>query len=245
VRRFWDSYRLLLRWHALRMRGDIVMLIVIQIALAVGVVYGLGLLLPHIDRQSALYLSTGAPTIGLIVLGLAVVPQEVAQARLSGRQQYIAGLPVPVLAPLAADVSWWLAIQLPGTALSLLAASLRFHVHLHVGWTVIPAIVLVALTGATVGHALASALRPVVAMQVASFLSIVVLLYSPINFPPGRMPAALQTMHRFLPIEYMADVVRGSLTGHHALAPAIAFAIVGAWCAAGLAISARVALRRP
>jgi ABC-2 type transport system permease protein len=245
MRRSLDSYLLLLRWHYLRMRQELVLFVVIQMLLGVGVVYGLAMLLPNIDPRSALFLSTGAPTFGLILLGLTVVPQEVSQAKLSGRAQYIASLPVPRLASLAADVSWWLMIQVPGMGLSLLAASLRFHVHLRTGITVVPAVLLVAFTGASVGHAMASALKPQVAQQVTTFVTMVVLLFSPINFPPNRMPFVLRTIHRVLPIQYMADVMRGSLTGTFVTTPAIAFAVVAGWCVAGLAVSYRVALRRP
>jgi ABC-2 type transport system permease protein len=75
-------------------------------------------------------------------------------------------------------------------------------------------------------------------------LSIGILLFSPINFPADRLPGALRAVHRALPIEYMADVVRGSLSGNYAVAPLTAFAVVAAWCAAGLLLSYRVAVRR-
>src|SRR5580765_5150109 len=129
------------------------MFVMIQVLLAVGVIYGLALLVPNIDREAALYLATGAPTLALLLLGLNVVPQEVSQARLTGRHDYVVSLPVPCLAPMVADVSFWLTVQIPGTVLALLAATLRFHIDLQIGWTVVPAIGLVALTGAAVGYA--------------------------------------------------------------------------------------------
>ena len=103
---------------------------------------------------------------------------------------------------------------------------------------------LVALTGASVGYALASALKPQVAAQITSFLSIGILLFSPINFPADRLPGTLRAVHRVLPIEYMADVMRGSLTGHYESGAALAFAMVAGWCIAGLVVSTRVATRR-
>src|SRR5213078_135173 len=135
-----------LRWQYLRFRPWLSMVITIQVLLAVGVVYGLALLVPDIDPNTALYLATGAPTLSLIILGLSVVPGEVSQGRIAGRYDYLSALPVPRLAPLASEVTFWLLIQLPGTALALLVAALRFDVGLHVGWTVVPAIVLVALS---------------------------------------------------------------------------------------------------
>jgi ABC-2 type transport system permease protein len=244
MQRSFDSYRLLLKWQYLRSRSILPMLVVIQVMLGVGIVYGFALLLPHIDRTSALYFATGAPTLGLIILGLTVVPQEVSQAKLTGRHEYIATLPVPRLAALAAEVSWWLLVQLPGTVLTLAVAVMRFHIHLRPAWTVVPAIALVALTGASVGFALASVLKPQIAQQVTSFISIGVLLFSPINFPADRLPPVLRAIHRVLPVQYMADVMRGSLTGRYAASAGLAFAVVAGWCAVGLLVSYRVAVRR-
>lgn len=238
------SYGLLVKWQYYRFRRELVMLIVLQVLLGLGIVYGFALLLPDIDAQSAVFFATGAATLGLMVLGLTVVPQEVSQAKLSGRHQYVATFPVPRLAMLAAEVSWWLLVQLPGTVITLIVASIRFDIDLHLSWTVVPAIALVALTGASVGYAIASLLRPEVANQVTQFTSIGVLLFSPINYPAERLPAVLRTIHHVLPVEYMADVVRGSLTGTYATNAALAFAVVAAWCGVGLLISYRVAVRR-
>jgi ABC-2 type transport system permease protein len=245
VRHWWDSYRLLVRWQLLRSRTMLPMLVTIQVLLGVGVVYGFALLIPNMSPASALYLSTGAPTLTLLILGLNVVPQEVAQSRVSGRHEFMASLPVPRLAPLAADVTFWLAMQIPGTALALLMAVLKFHIHLHVGWSVIPAIALVALSGASVGYAIAAVLKPEATNPVTQFVSIGLLLFSPISFPASRLPGALRAVHKILPVQYMADVVRGSLTGRYADPAGLAFAVVAVWCVAGLALSYRAAVRRP
>ena len=87
-------------------------------------------------------------------------------------------------------------------------------------------------------------LKPQVTGQVTSFISIGILLFSPINFPLDRLPDALQSVHRVLPVSYMADLVRYSLTGSQGSAVGLAFAVVGAWCAAGLAVSYRAATKR-
>src|SRR3954452_6504116 len=140
MRQFWRSYRLLLTWDVLRRRQVLPMIVIIQVALSVGVVYGLAFLLPHVDEKSALYLSTGAPTLSMLVLGLTVVPQEVAQAKLTGRLDWFSTLPVPRLAPLASEITYWLAASLPGTVLALVVSSYRFDFGLDVSVAVVPAI---------------------------------------------------------------------------------------------------------
>ena len=244
MRHFWRSYRLLLAWDFLRRRRVLPTIVVIQVALSVGVVYGLAFLIPDVDPKSALYLATGAPTLSMLILGLTVVPQEVAQAKLTGRLDWFSTLPVPRLAPLASEITFWLAASLPGTVLALVVASYRFDFGLHVSVAVVPAMALVAATAAAVGYALATASKPQLTQQVTSFVSIGILLFSPIDFPAEQLPGGLQAVHRVLPIEPMADVVRWSLTGEYVAHPARAFAIVTAWCVGALVLGARVATRR-
>jgi ABC-2 type transport system permease protein len=235
---------LLFRWQMLRNRQLFVLLVTIQVALGVGVTFGFSYLVPHVDPEIALFFATGAPTLTLILMGLTLVPQETAQSRVSGRYDYVSALPIPRLAPMVADVSYWLVVQLPGTVVTLLIAAWRFHVHFHVDGLVVPAVVLVSLTAAAVGYGVAVTFPPGATTQVTQFLSIALLLFSPIEFPLSRLPEWLQDVHRVLPVTYMADVMRGSLTGHYDVSRALAFAMLGAYCAAGLALSARAANRR-
>jgi ABC-2 type transport system permease protein len=238
------AYRLLVRWTVLRQRKLLGIFVAIQIAIGVGIIYGFTFLVPHVTAQVALYFSTGATTLTLILIGLVVVPQEVALARTSGRQAYLDSLPVPRLAPLLAEVSFWVMIQVPGAAATLALAVLRFHLSLHVSALIIPVMALTALTSAALGCAISMSLPPMATQQVAQFLSLALLLFSPINFPLARLPLILRDIHRGLPVVYMADLVRGALTGHYGTSVALAFGVVGGWCAAGLFLSARIASRR-
>ena len=238
------SYGLLFRWNLLRQRRLLAWLLVLQLALGVGVIYGFAFLIPHVTASTALYFATGAPSLTLILLGFSVVPQELAQARISGRYTYVSALPIPRIAPMLADVSFWVLVLVPGAAVTLLLAMLRFHIHLEISVLIVPAVVLVALTAASVGYAMAALLPPPMTGQLSSFLSIVLLLFSPINFPLSRLPNWLQDIHRVLPISYMADIIRGSLTGIYGVSRPLAFAVVAAWSVAGLALSSRAAARR-
>src|SRR4051794_16131463 len=180
----WRSYLLLFRWQLLRNRQLFVLLVTIQIALGVGVIFGFSYLVPQITPQVALYFATGAPTLTLILMGLTLVPQETAQARVSGRFDYVSALPVPRLAPMFADVSYWLLVQLPGTIVTLLLAAWRFDVHFHLTGLVAPAIVLVSLTSAAVGYGGAVTFPPAATAQGPPFLLVPVLLFSPLQVPP-------------------------------------------------------------
>ena len=239
------SFRLMFRWQYFVLRQELVLLTVIQAALALGIVYGLAFLIPNIDGRTAAYLATGAPTITLLIAGLQSAPAEISRDKLSGRHAYIAALPVPRLALPAARLAFSLVLQLPGAALAIVVAALRFNFALDVSIVVIPALVLIAISAAAVGYAMGEVMRPEVAMQAGSFLAILILLFSPLNFPMERLPEALQAVHLVLPIKYMGDLVRWSLTGQFAENIALAFGVVTLWCALGVSVCWRAALRRP
>lgn len=244
MRHWLRSYLLLLHWSAVRLRYLLPLVLVVQIFLSVGIVIGFAFLLPSIDPATALYLSTGAPTLGLITIGMVMAPQLVAQAKTEGTFAYNQTLPVPRTAVLGADVTIWLLAGAPGLLLGLLVAVLRFDLTLRVSWLVVPAVLLVALTATTVGFAIAYAAAPPVTNMVSQLIVFIALMFSPINFPADRLPEWLQEIHLVLPFEAMAQVVRDTLTvppGGVALLP---FGVLAVWCAAGLAVTVRVMTRR-
>jgi ABC-2 type transport system permease protein len=151
---------------------------------------------------------------------------------------------VPRLAPMCADVTFWLLMQLPGWVVTLVLAVLHFHLRLRVEPSVVPAVALVALSAAAVGYGVAVWFPPGAVSQVSQFMSIALLLFSPINFPLDRLPTWLQDVHRALPITYMADLIRGGLTGRYDVSRVLAFAVVGGYCALGLVVAGWAARRR-
>ncbi|WP_306203793.1 ABC transporter permease [Actinoplanes sp. RD1] len=238
------SYGLLLRWTMLRLRHALPVFLIIQTFLAVGIVVGFAFLLPSVDPATALHLSTGAPTLGLITIGMVMAPQLVAETKTEGTFDYNRTLPVPRTATLAADLTVWLAVAAPGLVAGLVTAVLRFDLHLHVSWLAVPAMLLVALTSTTAGYALAHALPPTICHLITQALIFVALMFSPINYPASRMPGWLQAVHEVLPFQHMAEVVRQTLDVPASGIAVTPFAVLAVWCAAGLAITLRVMTRR-
>ena len=149
-------YLLMIKWQLLNMKEYLPFIVLVQIIIGVGVVYGLGFMYPDIDSLSAKYITTGATMMSL--------------AHLS---------PSPVLAGVATN----------GIFLSLF-------------------------------------------------------LFSPVNFPIDRPPAGLSHIHMVLPVKYMADLVRGTVTTGLADNLGLAFGVVGAWCAISVLVLSRVVTRR-
>ena len=234
---------LLLQWQLRRSLPYIPLLVVVQVALAVATVVGYGLLVGTPSPDVALYLATGAPTITLITVGLVMTPQMLAQAKTEGSLDWMRTLPVPRWTFLASDLLMWTLIALPGMVLGVVAGVLRFNVHLSIAPWVVLAALLVSLTSASVGYAMASVLPPMLAQLLTQVLIFVVLLFSPVSYPASRMPEWLQTAHQFLPIEPMAQLVRAGLANASFTVPGRSMVVLGVWVCVSVA-AALTALRR-
>lgn len=238
------SYLLLIKWQALRLKFFLPLAMVVQGLFAFGIVAGYPLLFPEISEETILYLATGAPAITLLTMGLVAVPQVVAQAKTEGSLEYIRSLPVPRLAFLFADLTVWTGIVLPGVLFAVIIGAIRFGYDLSVIPLVVPAFILVALTAACVGYALASVLPPMVANLLTQVLVVFILMFSPLNFPSERLPDWLQVVHAMLPIQAMGEVIRGTLASDVFPLTLGAFALLGVWCAGGFAVAYKAINRR-
>src|SRR5512136_2057933 len=141
------SYGLMLKWQALSNRATLPLNLVVQLMIAVGFIIGIGFFYPQMDPNIAKYLTTGAPTISLLMVGLVMVPQIVAMGRTQGTFDYMWSLPVPRLVFVAADATVWILVSLPGVILSLVLGSVYYDFGLRISPLVVPAIALIAMTG--------------------------------------------------------------------------------------------------
>lgn len=240
-----QSYTLLLKWQGLKFKTILPIVIVAQFFSSIGTVIGLGYMMPNIDSQTAMFLVTGGPTLSLITLGLVMVPQMVAQAKSGGMLDYMRSFPVPRMAYLAADMTIWLLSTLPGVILAVLVGSLRYDFELQFSLLIVPAFTLVVLMATSVGYAIALLVPKAELVSVLTNLIIFSLfLFSPVNFPVERLPNWLATIHRFLPVKYAADAVRGALVPGYSDGLGLALVVLGIWCLLGLVVNYRVATRR-
>ena len=238
------SYTLLIRWQALRLKSFLPLAFVVQSLFAFGIVVGYPLFFPQIDEMTVLFLATGAPAVTLITMGLVVLPQVVAQAKLEGSLEYMRSLPVPRMAFLMADLSVWLAVVLPGVVFGVAIGAWAFDLSLSISVAIVPAVVLVVTTAAAVGYAMASVLPPLMAMLLSQVLVFGVLLFSPINYPAERLPEWMQSVHAVLPVQAMGEVVRGALATDVFPLTAGPFLTLAVWCAASMSVSYLTLQRR-
>jgi ABC-2 type transport system permease protein len=244
MKKLLSSYGLMLKWQALSNKPILPLNLVVQIMIAIGFIVGIGYFYPQISPNIAKYLTTGAPTISLLMVGLVLVPQVVAMSRTSGTFDYIWSLPVPRMIYVAADATIWILVSLPGVILSVVLGSVYYHFGLQVSPLVVPAILLIALTGTFVGYMIAhGAPKPQMAQLATQIIVFGIMIFSPVMYPAEQLPAWLAAVHKILPIKYMADLSRGTLTDLD-VNLGLAFGVVGAWCLVGFVATLLLVRRR-
>ena len=244
MKRLLRSYVLMLKWQALSNKPILPLNLVVQLMIAAGFIIGIGFFYPEISPNTAKYLTTGAPTISLLMVGLVLVPQVVAMSRTEGTFDYVWSLPVPRMIYVAADATIWILVSLPGVILSLILGSVYYDFGLRVSPLVVPAILLIAMAGIFVGYTIAhGAPKPQMAQLATQIIVFAIMIFSPIMYPMEQLPAWLAAVHKALPVKYMADLSRGTLTDLN-VNLGLAFAVVGAWCLLGLVGTSLLIRRR-
>jgi len=244
---YWaDGYRSMLRWHLASLRMWLMLLAMIQVLLGVGYVLGFSLFFDPIPPVAAMFVSTGAPVLNLVLLGMLLGPQLVANDKSRGGYDFLQALPVPHTAAAAAWYTVTLIAGLPAMVITLLVAQARYDLTLTVSPAVVPAALLTVFTGTMLGYALAHAVtHPMTIQAVTQALVFIVVGFAPIVFPVEQMPTWLASVNHWLPLEHMAAIVRASLTEGVVSDVARSYLIVSVWgVAAGWAAVRALGRRR-
>lgn len=206
-----SHYKYVFQMQFLRNAGFLVFMTLIQILISIGIVIGFTYLIPTPDKSTILFLATGAPTIILIFTGLVILPQQIGTAKSDGYMEFMRTWPVKRSVILGADTALWLLITIPGIIASTVVAHLMFSPGYDISWTVVPALLMIALTSIGVGYGFSYLLSPTASLGVSQIVVFGALMFSPVSFPMDRLPEWLQALHEVLPIYSMAEVMRASL----------------------------------
>jgi len=244
--RYWLSgFRAMLRWQLTSLRLWAPLAASVEALSGIGMVVGMGLLVPHLTTRGALYLTTGSAVVTMFVIGLILGPQLVAQQKADHTDEFLLALPVPRS---AAALGWYavvLIVGLPGAIATLLAGVWRFGLSLTVSPAVVPAVLLAVFTATMLGYAVAHAIsQPMVTVILTQVFIFLAFGYAPINFPADQMPYWLAEANRWLPFLPMATVVRAGLTTGLATHVAESYCVLGAWAAGAACLAALVLGRR-
>jgi len=242
--KWFRSYGLMLKWVFLSNRPWLTLNLVSQLGIGVAFIFGIGYFYPEMTASIAKYLTTGSPTLVLLMVGLVSAPMVVANMRSSGTFDYIWSLPVPRMAHIAADATNLFGTMIPGIILSIILGKYHFGFDLNVSWLVIPAVLLIASCATFAGYSMAFAVpTPMMTQVVTQIMTFLVVMFSPVMYPAEQLPQWLHSLHNVLPIQYMANLMRGTLTDLP-VNLGLAFAVVGAWFVAGFTATYFMVRRR-
>jgi ABC-2 type transport system permease protein len=239
------SFGLMLRFDLGRARQWAALMVVIQVMMGAGMALMYGFFYPRVTPSIALYIATGTPTLALIPLGFVLIPGITGQQKLEGTFDFIWSMPVPRSAQAASTFVLYTLLSLPGTVLAFAVATWRYGIHPSISAQIVPAGLLSALMAVSVGFGMALAIRnPSLTNVITNALIFVVLLFSPIVFPPANLPAWLFTVDRVLPFYNMAEVIRAGLSTGLVTDLTRAYLVLLAWTAAGWIMTTWVVGRR-
>ncbi|REJ83672.1 MAG: ABC transporter permease [Acidobacteria bacterium] len=239
------SFGLMMLWELRSLRLYLPLAIIVQILLGAGMVVGYGYIIGDVPEPVALYLSTGLAVISMVTIGLVLAPQLIAQQKLAGVYDYMFSLPVPRSTTIAAGLVVNSLIALPGLVIALLVAAWHFDLEFSLRWALLPAVLLTVVTAASIGFAFAHAIQNAQLIGlITQVLIFGLILFSPISFPPERLPGWLAAIHDWLPFFHSANVVRWSLTEDLATDPTRSFVVLSIWAVASWATTAWVVGRR-
>lgn len=224
------TYPLLMTWSWLSNKPWMVLRGAFQILMTLGFVIGISFIVADITPAIARHLVTGSPTLILLTMGLVFVPQIVAGDRLRGTYDFMLSLPVPRMALLASDATIYFLLTLPAIVIALWIGSVYHDFTLQVSPLIIPVFLIISMTGTFIGYALALAVpRPQMATAATQILLFIITLFSPVIYPVEKLPDWMAAIHRVFPIQYMADLSRGTLSDID-VNLGLAFGVTGAWC---------------
>ncbi len=243
---YWlHSYRALIRWHLAGLRMWLSLLASIQILAGAGFVLGIGLFFRHIPATAALFVSTGVPVINLVMIGLILGPQLVADQKLQQSYDFVRALPVPETAAAGAWYTVCLLAGIPAVVVSLVIAEARYGISFTLSPAILPAVLLTAFTGTMIGYGLGHAVpNPTVTRLVTQLFIFAIFGFTPILFPARQLPGWLAAVNWWFPFGHMAVIVRAGLTSGLVHGVGTSYAVVAVWGVIGVVASAWALGRR-
>ncbi len=241
LRRWSRSYLMMLRFDVRGLGQWLTIGIVIQVLMGAGAAVMYGFYLGDVPEVAKAFIATGVPALGLIPMGLVMVPQMVGQQRIAQTYDFIWSLPVPRLAAAASTFTVFTLMALPGFATSLGVGVWYYGVDLQVSWLLVPAVLLTSLMCTSVGFGMAHAIKnPMVINFIANMIIFFVLLFSPIIVPIAQFPDWLAAVHRVLPFYHMAQVIRDALSSGLVTGVGTSYLVLGIWTIGGWIATALV-----
>ncbi len=195
------------------MRTDFLVIMMIQMSFSLGLVLGLGYLIPNISGEAATYLTIGAATQSFVTVGLVMLPNFLSDAKDQGRLDYFLTMPIGREAYVFSMLAVTAVLALPGIIVTLVLGWARYGI----GFNIDPAVIIVSLlamlslSGVGVTIAMLSPQQQVT-NSLTNLIIFYVLFFAPVLIPTSQLPWVLQKTAVVMPPTYAVDGMRATLT---------------------------------
>lgn len=231
--------------HLKILRSGIWFIIMVQVVLSMGMIFGFGYLIPNVSETTALYLTTGTATQAFVTVGLVMLPQFLSEAKTLGRFEYFLTLPISREVYLLAVVCVVAIMAIPGVVFAVALGTWHYDIPITFSPLVIPVALLTFLSLAGIGVAMA-VLSP--HQQLTNALTQLIIFYviffAPVIIPREQLPSLLNHISVVMPPTYAADAVRATLTELPGTHLGRSMAVLGVFAVASLTTSAAMVRRR-
>lgn len=239
------QYLELVSLHLRIMREAAWFIIMVQFALCAGLILGFGYLIPNISQPAAMYVTTGAATQAFTTVGLVMLPQFISEAKSLGRFEYFLTLPISREAYLLSQMTVVALLATPGVIFAVALGAWHYGFSLSLDPLVLPVVLLIFLSLAGIGVAMAVlSPHPQLTNALTQLTIFYVVFFAPVMMPVSQLPEALQQMSRVMPPTYAADAIRGSMTNLPDTHLLRSMAVLGCFALTSIGISAGVIRKR-
>lgn len=203
------TFPVLLRMQVARLRRSWRQYLIVSSTMPAGIMLLLRAMLPHPAPQVALQIVAGNIALAVAITAIVMLAQRIAWMRQSHVLDYYATLPVPLGALVLAVLLSYLMFALPGMALVLLLGALSFHLPLHLGWILLPDILLLGVALSGIGVLIGLLARDEQLAGLFGNLVMMAVLFLGV-IPASRVPLLMRDVAWALPSTYGVRLLIGA-----------------------------------
>jgi ABC-2 type transport system permease protein len=195
------------------MRDMLWFIMMVNVAMILGLILGIGYIIPDISKTTATFIVTGTATQAIVTVGLVMLPQFLSEQKAQGRLEFMLTLPISREAYLLSQVTVVLLLAIPAVIFALLFGDWHYGLSLHPdpAFLLVVPLAVVSCAGLGVAMAVFSPHQQLTnaLTQLAIFY---VLFFAPVILPKEQLPSLLRDASTIMPTTYAADAVRATLT---------------------------------
>ncbi|MFE9201145.1 ABC transporter ATP-binding protein/permease [Micromonospora sp. NPDC007230] len=192
------------------------------------------------DRQSMLYIISGATVFALTTENVSNLAQRVGMLKAEGTIMYYASLPISKVSFVSALMLSRLLLIAPGLLTPMVAGAMLYDLQLSPSPLLLLVLPLSALSLASLGMMIGSLFARVdIIAIVTNILVFALLLIAPVMIPAAALPVPLQIIGWALPPTYAADALRRTMSGDLGMPLTVDLVVLTGMALLGLIGSAR------